>query len=201
MTAIGQGAAMAVPAVAAITQLVPVINLMLAPLTICLNGFQAGKAWDRAARLEELLANAEANAEANGYSPEIIKAVRGAMDQKYEQAKRKAKLTLASILSLTGGLLLFTTALATNPIGWAIGAALAVLGGFYGFYCAYRAIKKHFSKKDKGKKRREISDVLWKGLQTGDTLAINAVRELGLNPKVCAQKNGQDLIFARLTTG
>lgn len=201
MGLIGQGAAMAVPAVTAITQIVPIINLLLAPLTICLNGFQAGKAWDRAGRLEELLAKAEAQAEAQGHPKAIIDAVRGAMDQKYEQAKRKAKLTLASMLSLTGSLLLLTMTLASNPIGWAIGASLALIGGAYGFYCAYRAIKKSFSKKDKGKKRREIALAIWNGLQTGDALAVSAVDELGLNPTVVAQKGGQDLLFARLTTG
>ncbi len=205
LATIGQNTASAVvaasPAVAAIAHIVPVIGIFLAPMTMCLNGFQAGKAWDRAARLEELIQKADGTARAAGHPPEIVTAVRGAMEQKYEQASRKAKMAVASALSLTGGLILLTVALASNPVGWVIGAALAVLGGVYGFYISARAIYRKFKKVDKGVKRKAITDALVKGLKDGDPLAVQAVRELGLNPETIVAKGGDALLFARLTTG
>ncbi|MEO5679316.1 MAG: hypothetical protein ABIS47_06580 [Acidimicrobiales bacterium] len=197
---IGQGAAAATPAVVAISHIVPLIGIFMAPITLCLNGFQAGKAWDRAARLEELLQDANGKARATGAPAEVVDAVRGAIEQKYEQARRKAKMTLATLLSLTGGLLLLTATLATNPVGWVIGAALAVIGGAYGFYCAARAIYRSFKKKDKGAKRRQIAEALVRGARSGDALAQQAIRELGLNPDTVVQKGGEALLFKRLTT-
>jgi hypothetical protein len=205
LAAIGQNTASAAvaasPAVAAIAHIVPIIGIFLAPMTMCLNGFQAGKAWDRAARLEELIQKADGTARDAGHPPEIVAAVRGAMEQKYEQAGRKAKMALASALSLTGGLLLLTFALASNPLGWAIGLALATIGGVYGFYCSARAIYRMFMKKNKGEKRKHITAALIKGMKDGDPLATQAVRELGLNPETVSAKGGDVLLFARLTTG
>lgn len=205
LAAIGQhvaaGVVAATPAVTAIAHIAPVVGIFLAPMTMCLNGFQAGKAWDRAARLEELIQTADGKARADGHPPEIVDAVRGAMEQKYEQASRKAKLAVASLLSLTGGLVLLTVALASNPVGWAIGATLAALGGAYGFYVSVRAIWRSQKKKNKGETRKKITAALVKGLHDGDALAVNAVRELGLNPEVVKAKGGDALLFARLTTG
>lgn len=205
LASIGQNTASAVvaasPAVAAIAHIVPVIGIFLAPMTMCLNGFQAGKAWDRAARLEELIQKADGTAREAGHPPEVIAAVRGAMEQKYEQASRKAKMAVASALSLTGGLVLLTVALASNPVGWLIGAALAALGGVYGFYISARAIYRKFKKVDKGVKRKAITEALVKGLKAGDPLADQAVRELGLHPQTVAATGGGALLFTRLTTG
>jgi hypothetical protein len=197
---IGQTAVAASPAVVSIAHIVPIVGLFLAPLTMCLNGFQAGKAWNRAAQLEELIEKADGTARNLGHDPLIVAAVRGAMEQKYEQAKRKALTAVASLLSLTGGLLLLTATLASNPVGWAIGVGLALIGGAYGFYLSARAIYRYFKKKNKGEKRKAITAALLKGVIDGDPLAEQAVRELGLNPNMVKQPGGDKMLFKRLTT-
>jgi hypothetical protein len=141
------------------------------------------------------LKDAAAQAKKMGHDPEIVNAVEYAAEQKYGKAVRRTVnlvggilATGASTATLVGGLIAggigLTALLASNPVGWGIAVGILAIGTIIGVGLLIYKIGRWIHKKRKGvlsEKRQDISLKLYKGVLAGDTLATQAVNEIGLN--------------------
>lgn len=142
----------------------------------------------KARALETVMADLKAK---NPGDARLIDAIQYAINQKYSKTKIRA---LKAITGLTSAGITIAAlvvgvglaALATNPVGWAIAAVIvglcAVTGVSIMLYKLGRKLWKWF-KGDLGVQRRKMALALYDRAIAGDALAVQALKELGLDPE------------------
>ena len=188
---LGQQATASSSVVKGISDVMPVVNIIFGAITAIFD-FRAGfSSVDKGVDLELMLEKAEQEADEEGYDPEVIKAVRYAIEQKYSKFYKRHLAGLTG-LAATGASIAIVAAgggiaalLASNPVGWGIAVGLIGLGALYGLGLFIYKIGRWIFKKKKGilgKKRNQMAAVLFDKMTHGDEIAIKALSILGVKP-------------------
>ncbi|KDR56111.1 hypothetical protein APPUASWS_018445 [Arthrospira platensis str. Paraca] len=170
------------PVVSIVAQIASIAGVFFAAITSVIDACAMAKSIQTKNSLKELLHETKSqNPGFKQYNPDVVNAVEYAIDQKYEKSGRRALAFSSGLASIGGGII--GLVLASNPIGWAIGAALAALGGLGAVGLLLYKIGHWFRKRRGGilgKKRNEIATLLYEKLRAGDALAEKALQKLGL---------------------
>src|SRR6185312_8769076 len=141
----------------------------------------------KAKELERVMADLKA---ANPHDSELIDAIGYAIAAKYSKTKTRAAKALTGLLgsgiaigAIVAGVSL--VALASNPVGWVIAAALAGTAALVGIgILAYKLCNKlsKWMSGDLGVQRRKTAMTLYDKTLAGDENAAKALAGLGLDP-------------------
>jgi hypothetical protein len=164
---------------------------------MALTGYSLVSSAKKSSKLSSLAAQ---EAGAGDGNQDLSGALNYAASQKKEKAIKKGVGFAGSAASAAGsviGLMMLAGMLASNPVGWALLIAGGTVAGGMIAYRVGRMVWKRI-KENRGKVRGEMALKLYNGVLAGNTRAIKAVQELGLDLNEVKKANGDMLIKDKL---
>jgi hypothetical protein len=175
----------------------PGIGVAAGGIDMALTGYSLVSSAKKSSKLSSLAAQ---EAGAGDGNQDLSGALNYAASQKKEKAIKKGVGFAGSAASAAGsviGLMMLAGMLATNPVGWALLIAGGTVAGGMIAYRVGRMVWKRI-KENRGKVRGEMALKLYNGVLAGNTRAIKAVQELGLDLNEVKKANGDMLIKDKL---